>query len=233
MLKRRAAAQRGLSLVELMIGIALGLFVTAAASLMLSSHLNDNRRLLLETQVQQDLRAAAEVITRDLRRAGYWQGAERGVWRREAAAQPDPYAAIDVAEEDGATEVTYSYSLDERKAAPDNVENDTVDATDRAGFRLRDGRIQMLLGAGGWQDVTDGATVNVTRLDIDLVSTTRTLEAMCTRACNGAANCPPTHTVRAFVVRIEGEALHDPAVQRSLQSTVRVRNDATQGACPT
>ena len=51
---------RGVSIVELMVGITIGLFILAAATVMLTSQLADNRRLLLEAQVQQDLRATAD-----------------------------------------------------------------------------------------------------------------------------------------------------------------------------
>ncbi len=44
-------SQRGLSLVELMVGITDGLFVVAAAATLVANQLSDNRRLLLETQV--------------------------------------------------------------------------------------------------------------------------------------------------------------------------------------
>ena len=67
--------QRGLSIVELMVGIAVGLFVVAAASTLVATQLSDNRRLMLETQVHQDLRAAADIITREVRRSGYWNAA--------------------------------------------------------------------------------------------------------------------------------------------------------------
>jgi len=69
-IRRHRSAQQGLSLVELMVGITIGLFVVAAASLVVSNQLFDNRRLLLETQLQQDLRATMDIITRQLRRAG-------------------------------------------------------------------------------------------------------------------------------------------------------------------
>ena len=55
---------RGLSIVELLVGIAVGLFVLAGATLLVSSQLSDNRQLMLETQVQQDLRASADLIAR-------------------------------------------------------------------------------------------------------------------------------------------------------------------------
>lgn len=52
--RSRAArrSDRGFTIVELMIGIAVGLFVVSGAALMFTSHLDDNRRLILETQIQ-------------------------------------------------------------------------------------------------------------------------------------------------------------------------------------
>ena len=82
MLTERKSARgrmRGLSLVELMVGVAVGLFVVAAAALMASGQLSDNRRLLLETQLQQDLRATVDIVTRELRRTGYWASPQSGV----------------------------------------------------------------------------------------------------------------------------------------------------------
>ena len=101
--------QRGLSLVELMVGIAIGLLVVAAAATLMSTQLNDNRRLLLETQVNQDLRAAMDIVTRDLRRAGHWSSAELAIWSAASAQQKNPYEAIGLG---GSTEVGYRYRRD-------------------------------------------------------------------------------------------------------------------------
>src|ERR1700712_1447509 len=79
-------SQSGLSLVEMMVGIAVGLIVVAGASLMMTSQVTQNSRLLQETQIQQDLRAAADLMLRDLRRAGYSSTASNGVWQPGAAA---------------------------------------------------------------------------------------------------------------------------------------------------
>ncbi len=78
--RRRAALARGLSIVELMVGITISLFILAGATLVLTTQLDSNRRLLLEAQVQQDLRTAADMISRDVRRAGYWGRAYCNVW---------------------------------------------------------------------------------------------------------------------------------------------------------
>ena len=62
--------QRGLGLVELMVGITVGLIVAAGASMMAVNQINEHRRLMLETQIQQDLRSVADLLQQDLRRAG-------------------------------------------------------------------------------------------------------------------------------------------------------------------
>ena len=69
---RSRATQQGASLVELLVGVAVGLFIVAGATLIVSTQLSENKRLLAETQLQQDLRAAADIMTRELRRSGYW-----------------------------------------------------------------------------------------------------------------------------------------------------------------
>ena len=47
---RHSRAQRGMTLVELMVGITVGLFVVAAAATLMSAQLVDNRKLLSVNQ---------------------------------------------------------------------------------------------------------------------------------------------------------------------------------------
>ena len=106
--RRRAA--RGFSLVELMVGIAVGMFVVAAAAIMTSGQLTENRRLLLETQLQQDLRAAADIVARDLRRTGFWIVARSGVPAPAGGTiAANPYGAVSMP---AASTVLYTYYRD-------------------------------------------------------------------------------------------------------------------------
>ena len=82
---------QGVLLIELMIGISIGLLIAAAAVTFVAGHLNDNRRLLLESRLMQDLRTAADIVARDLRRAGYWAV---GVRRHRARRPCDRSRAI-------------------------------------------------------------------------------------------------------------------------------------------
>jgi prepilin peptidase dependent protein B len=215
--------QTGLSMVELMVGVAIGLFVVAGATLAVSNQLGDNRRLMLETQIQQDLRAAADVIARDVRRSGYWARAQDGVWNPGAVAvTSNPYTALTPAS-GAASEVHFGYS---RGA----VENNVLDVNDEAGFRLVNGAIQMRTG-GQWQALTDSTTLKVTVFNVTLNS--QDVALSCFNPCPlGAVACPPTQSVREIKVEITGNAVFDPSVVRSANSNVRLRNDVINGTCP-
>jgi type IV pilus assembly protein PilW len=219
---------RGLSLVELMVGIAVGLMVVAGASFVAVNQLGDNRRLLLETQVQQDLRAAADMVARDLRRAGYWGAAETGVWKGD-----DPNVALNQystmspsAAGASVEEVTYSFSRDA-------VEDGAVDDDrERFGFKLDGGAVKMLVG-GVWQALTDTNVLAVTKFDVRVER--QTVQQACFKECAGAGGgtaCWPTQDVRRFTIKIEGHAVSDANVLRSVRDSVRVRNDPVSGACP-
>lgn len=220
--RRRA---RGLSLVELMVGVAIGLLVVAAASFVAVNQLGDNRRLLLETQVQQDLRATADLITRDLRRAGYWGASQQGVWYAGGpAVAGNPYSSVEPALNAAvANEVDYVYSRGAEDGAID-------DDRERFGFKLEDQAIKMLIG-GAWQELTDPNVLKVTKFDVTIQN--ETVEQACFKECAGGGTaCWPKQDVRRFTVEIEGTAAFDPDVRRSVRNSVRVRNDASGGSCP-
>ncbi|MFN0184963.1 MAG: PilW family protein [Aquabacterium sp.] len=218
--------QAGLSLVELMVGITIGLFVVAGASLIATNQLADNRRLMLETQIQQDLRAAADIIVRDLRRSGYWASSHTGLALNGGAVAENPYAATSPASAASAvSEITYQYSLD------GDVDNGAIDAREQMGVRLEGGVVQMRLGESGWQALTDAGTVLITQFEITVNG--RRIDLPCMKACPpGAADCPRRQEVRDVSVLIVGRAVHDARVTRSVRGDTRLRNDLISGSCP-
>lgn len=215
---RPARRPRGLSLVELLVGIAVGMFVVASAAMLVSSQLNDNRRLLLETQVQQDLRATADIVTRELRRIGHWPDAAGFVWIDGAAPVINPYATVQT-DAGPPAEVDFSYW---RRNAEDGP----------YGFKQDGHVLRTLLGAGGWQELTDGNTLRITAFRVTPRDGPQT-RLPCPKMCpDGTENCWPTLTVRELDVEIEGQAVSDPSVRRSLRSVVRLRNDLVQFNVP-
>jgi prepilin peptidase dependent protein B len=224
--KRGSRGQRGLSMVELMVGVAVGLFVVAGATMVVSNQLGDNRRLMLETQIQQDLRAAADVIAKDIRRSGHWDDAKTGVWHPGATSVPPNNTNTGLTHPDSDTQPL----LPNVAASGVQFRYTREGVIQHAGFRLLNGTIQMQISPNNWQALTDASTLRITKFEVELNS--RDIALACFSPCGAAPFCPPTQTVRDITVVIEGAAVHDASVRRGAQSNARLRNDVIQGACP-
>jgi type II secretory pathway component PulJ len=224
----RTNRQSGMSLVELMVGITIGLFIVAAASLMVGNQLSDNRRLLLETQLQQDLRATMDIMTRQLRRASAVDN-DRSVGiladdKGASGVQDSALLAITV----GPSSIRFKYYQNAGEQGD-------------FGFKLEDETIKTQLTADNskaenWQDLTDRNAVKVTKLQFKrLVSRaglpTESERIPCPKLCPAPASdtsCWPRIELRTYEVVLEAQARSDPKVVRSLTSLVRVRNDLLQ-----
>ena len=212
------ALARGLSLVELMVGITIGLFVVAAAATLTSNQLVDNRRLLLELQVQQDLRATMDIMTRQLRRAGAnvvdsqsyvsenglggLKSTNSGVTPANSAANETVFRFVRNATEDG----PFGFTLD-----------------------VGNGVVRTDLGGGNWQELTDRSTMRVTDLTFDSRPTLFGDRMPCPNLCpGGGTDCWPRMVIQRIVITITAQARSDASVTRALSSEVRVRNDWIQ-----
>jgi prepilin-type N-terminal cleavage/methylation domain-containing protein len=214
---------RGFTLVEFMIGLTIGLLLLAGAFAMAGVQLGEHHRLMLELQVQQELRATAELMLRDLRRAAFWDRAQDGVWQDE----PDvpvrnPYADLTV--EDAGRRLTYSFARDGSVPGGGSVR-------ETSGFRLSDGRIDQLI-SGRYQPLTDPDLLRVKRLEVRLASQAHPLGDVCDPACvSGGAACAPTLSTRLVTLIVDAEAAHDPRVTHHLELLSPLHNHALSGAC--
>lgn len=218
------ARQSGLSIVELLVGIAVGLFVLAGAATVASNQLSDNKKLLLETQVQQDMRAAMDIIVRDIRRSGYTPYARTLVRPVEASAiAPSGYKPAG-AGDTSLTQVLYTY----RQPSNPDPEPAIPSASDHSGFRLQSNRIEVQLGQGNFQALTDTNVVRITNFSVNVTENSVPLPTCSAPPC-ATATCPlpqgQSITTRDIDLQMDGEAVHDPKVKRTVQATVRVRND--------
>lgn len=222
-----ARRQGGISLVELLVAAAIGLLIVAGAISLFASHVSHTRRLLVEARVNQDLRVAADLIARDLRRAAYWGHAIQGTSLTGAATTPtrNPYAAI--TPDTAAPSISYALSRDAS-------ENGTLDSNEQFGFRLNrsEQTIQMQTAAGTWQTVTDPSVMTIPSdgLAISVSETPVDVRSVCARACAGAG-CP-TLLIRHYTLILKARAASDSNVVRRLETRVRVRNDRLAGQCP-
>ena len=198
----RRHSQRGLSMIELMVGATIALFITAAGSTLLVGQLRDSRALMLDVRLTQELRNASELIARDLRRAGYSGHAGTGA---------NPYAYTAAAAPADALSLRYSM---------DTSENDHVDVNEEFGFRRRNGAIEMQLG-GNWQSVTDTNVVTVTDFSVTpLIAETAIVSP-----------CPTRLQSRSVAIVITAALAIDPRVTRSVRTTTHVRADMLAESC--
>ncbi|MEO6278118.1 prepilin-type N-terminal cleavage/methylation domain-containing protein [Roseateles sp.] len=243
--------QRGLGLVELMVGITVGLIVAAGASMVAVNQINEHRRLMLETQIQQDLRTTADILQQDLRRAGFRGRAELGVWAPPTdvgtlgetaalTASVNQFTALVKTDNASLRSLTYQYARP--SSGSDYSETGVLREVEHFGFKWdkREGvqELYLLVGAVGgenWQPITDRASVKIKGFDIDIDEQSVYVGEFCDKPCNlppATTGLCPKHVVRKVRFTIVGEAAHDSNVKRTLSGVERLRADEVIGACP-
>ena len=181
MLIRNAAStqpQRGFTLIEMMVGITVGLIVLWGMSSVYLNTARGSRTTTTANQLNQDLRAVMDIMVNDIRRAGYWDGAGAG-------ANPFTTATTDLQIGAGGNCVLYSYDARYAGGAA-GIVNGGVDVF---GFRLSGGVVQTLdpatnstlitttpatlcaaaTAAAAWQNLTDDRAITVTTLAFNTV----------------------------------------------------------------
>lgn len=226
--------QPGFSLVELMISITVGLVVLAGVTTMFAHNVKAGGETLKMARLHQELQATMSLMTRDLKRAGYWGNASSAIG--SGTSNTNPFALDTTGNYSGEPAnscITFSYDMD----GDGNLDvgsglAPTGDPDERLGFRLRDGAVQTRQSsggaactAGGWEGITDTAATEITRLtfvrsSIPVVITVPVLP--CDISTTSKID------VRTVTITLEGRLRKDTAVSRTLRDTVRVHNDLYQ-----
>jgi prepilin peptidase dependent protein B len=170
---------RGFTLVELMIGIVVGLIVLAGVIAVFLSVVRGSVYVAREARLNQDLRTAMDLMVNDIRRAGYWRDAIPFDPTTVDAdtIQHNPFMNR-VPGDDDVRDI--HILLNDRSCIVFSY--DTQDAGGESGvvfgYRLNGGEIQTLLdptvvattdcGTGSWQSITDSRQVAVETLTFDL-----------------------------------------------------------------
>jgi len=217
--------QHGLSLVELMVGVAVGLLVVAATAMMAATQMSDNRRMLLEVQVQQDLRAAVDTMSREVRRAGARQDAYKFVWTPDDVKGVLAGGGIELATPltGSANRIDYAYERSIFDPGP-------------SGFKLAGGAVQMLSPSlSQWSDLTDTRAVTVSPFTVaahhegdpspSLPDAAQRIPCPSLCPTTNDTSCWPYLRLRQFEMVVDGTAVSDAAVKRRMRTLVRPRND--------
>lgn len=196
--------QNGFSLIELMIGIMLGLLVLTAVAAMLLSMVRSDADNLKGVRLSQEMRAALSLMSRDIRRAG-----------GSAVSGPTTMAtfsninALSTLATSPSTSITFFYDADW---------DGTLDAaTETFGYRLDSANhtIEMLNNGATWTDITDSNVINITTLGF-------------TQTCVNESGI----FMRQVNIELSGRLTNDATTSRRMTESVKIRNDYSTANCP-
>lgn len=226
--------QAGVTLMEMLIGLALSVVVTSSMVILMGNSLGTATRIIHSSQLTDELRNSMSMITRDLRRANY------------SATSIFCYGNSNCGAKDGVSEQAGDISIVD--ADGDGIDDDNCfifaldrnhdgDAANdpRAGFRRvvdnNVGVIEMFTGGvdakcdtdNGWIALTDPATVNISEFTINQdLSFSRVIEENETSSF--------TNRQRQIQIQLEGQLVLEEAagidmVSRRMEDIIYVRND--------
>jgi len=220
---RNLYRQRGLSLMEMLIAMSISLLVSLAMVGLMANTLSTGTQTIGSARLASELRAAMQIMTRDLRRANY-----HGNFIK-CFGNLDCRATLDNGDGDASAYVTtitvtggscFYYWLD-RDSDGDITDDDAVGAFRRAVVNGV-GVIQMTTTRNlapscttgtYWTDITDRDVVNVTAFAVSNALSY-------TDAVVGA-----NQTIDKIAMQITGELTGNATVTRTIRDLIRVRND--------
>lgn len=150
-----AQAEKGETLMGLVVGLSVGLVVLAAGSALMANHLRGHRMTLQDSQLNHELRVAADWMGRELRKTQYTASA----WATRSPTHCDDDFCGGF--EDFSIEgnwIDFSY---------DRNHNGEQDGEECMGFRLSGNSLhakRSCYGNGQWQALTDHQSVHITEL---------------------------------------------------------------------
>jgi len=215
--------QTGLTLIEMMIAMVLGLFVTAVIITVFSTNVRSSTENIKMIRLNQELRGVMTMMVDELKRAGY---------------SADP-SNSDFMDDFNVSTTCLRYSYDENGDAIRN-------SNERFGFKLENNTVKWTAsggdpntpptapdcGTGSWTDITDPNLAFITTLDPDDSYFDITGSVNTDSISTGLSAITATSGVSIYEVAItitgstdlpHSSNANDP--HRTIVETVRIRND--------
>jgi prepilin peptidase dependent protein B len=229
--------QQGISLIEIMIALSIGLIIVAAAITIYITSIKGSADIAKSARLNHDMDSALALMVNDIRRAGYWGGAKVGADSRD---NPFTVSGTTDLQIPSASCVLYTYDAN----ADGEVDDGTDDPAEYYGFRLNAGNIQMrssniACDAGGWNslNISDGREqVEITNLAFTesfkclrkrLGEADASYDTPCAAAA-AAGNLATDDRVietREISITMAGRAKNDTSVTKTISDRVKIRND--------
>jgi prepilin peptidase dependent protein B len=235
--------QRGFTLTEIIIAVAIGLVVTSGVIGVFLAVSGSSTDTLKRSKLNGQVTGAIEVMANDIKRAGFW-----GAMGIDESVTPDinPFnqlnsttlevrsvasdALVPVSDyvtggaNNGGDCIVYTYDANE-----DGLLEAAADNTDIVGFRLESGVIQMRLNgdatvathnscadaSGNWQNLTDSNLISITELTFQLGN------SVCIN--NAEPDGIDTDTANGIDDAAEADCYQQPPTVGDGQNTVEIR----------
>jgi prepilin peptidase dependent protein B len=212
----------GFSLAELMIALVISTLLVGSALSIMSATFKSNKDTVNAIHLNQELQLAMDLMTNQIRRAGYWASAKNDIGKGTNT-NPFMAPATDVTINAAKNCILFSLDTDGNGLIP--TLNTTTD-DERYGFRLSGTSIQSrpssapfscTAAATTWENITDPKTIAITQLQFVLTDSAVDID--------GAGPDTSTIHVRNVDITITGNHLKSPSLSKTLTYRVKLRND--------
>ncbi|WP_454780531.1 prepilin-type N-terminal cleavage/methylation domain-containing protein [Legionella sp. WA2022007384] len=211
---------KGYTLLEILIGISIGLFLLGGSIAIYISLMRSFYNVIAVNRLDQQLRSAMNMMVIEIRRAGYSANAANDIGTGTIT-NPFIASANDITVPISSC-ILFTYDTDSNGAMP-SLNSTGYDK--RFGFRLSNNVLQARASTdsffdctnGSWINLTDPSQIQVTNLAFTLTPTVLTLS-------NGVS----TLTIRNVTVSLTGNLISDTSASRTFVQEIRVRNDKFQ-----
>ncbi|WP_415902249.1 PilW family protein [Neptuniibacter sp. QD29_5] len=203
-----------MTLIELMIGLVVGLIVISGAIYTFLVSFKSSRDVVYSARLNQELAAITSIISDDIRRAGHWV---------QVGGLSSPYS--DVGDDFNLVSSTcalYNYDTD-----ADSI----VSAAEYSGVRFSDSAIWVKTSgtsmtscsAGAWERLSDENFMSVDAM-------TLTDSSLCTvnassAVCPASVGTDEVASVREINITITASVVNDSDWTKTVQETVKIRNN--------
>lgn len=218
MLVNTHSTQKGVTLIELLIGMVVGLIVLSGVIYVFITSVSSSRDILNSSRLNQDLSAIMSIISGDLRRAGHW------IETASNASSPFTDIGMDIHVVSSSC-VLYSYDTD--------ADGD-VDGSDYSGLRLSSGAVWIRTSgtsmtdcsAGSWERLSDQNFMTIDVANSSFVDSSKCLiNGAASTACPSATGTDEVAQVREIQITLSANVNSDNDWQKTVQESVKIRND--------
>lgn len=220
---RNRKSQAGVTILELMIGMVVGLIILSGALYVFTNTVISSRDILNSARMNQDLSAIMSIISGDLRRSGHW------IQTASSATSPYTDLGMDLNVVSSSC-VLYNYDEDN---------SGTIDNDEYGGFRFSSDAVwSRASGASmtscavvseSWNRLSDESFMT-----IDTATSSFTDNSLClidnvaSVACPSAIGGSEVAGVREILISISASVNSDTDWQKTVTESVKIRNDFLQ-----